>query len=323
MRRFSLGWISAALGLAVLGLIAAGCGSGKDKDDEEEGSRPRKRDGNKAARVVEKLKPVSAKEYGVIEGKITWKGDKPKFDQLTQTLHTSMQANSDHKYCLTGKPNETDQQEYRIGKDDGLGNVIVWIEPPAGHYFDVPKDQLDSVQKEVHLHQPHCAFLPHCFVLFPSYYKDGKQEPTGQKFVVENDATVGHNANVKFPLSGALGGGILGPGSSKVIPNPNDPVPVEKGSITISCNIHGWMTAYARAFDHPYAAVSSVGGQPEKKIWENLDSPDVGKYKITGVPVGAKVRLFAWHERAGMLNGSSGEEITLEKSTKKDFAAGK
>src|SRR5262245_44669242 len=148
MRRFSLGLISASLGFVMLGLLVAGCGSGKDRDDEEEVSRPRK-PGPKPARGVEKLKPVGAKEVGGSEGKITGKGEKPKVDELTQALQNSIAKNSDHAYCMMGKANETDQQEYRIGKDDGLGNVIVWIEPPAGHYFEVPKDQVDAVQKEV------------------------------------------------------------------------------------------------------------------------------------------------------------------------------
>ncbi len=38
---------------------------------------------------------------------------------------------------------ETAQQAYRIGTNDGLGNVFVWIEPAeSDKYFEVPEHQL-------------------------------------------------------------------------------------------------------------------------------------------------------------------------------------
>src|SRR5262245_46559217 len=119
MRRFSLGWIATSLGLVLVGLLAAGCGSGKDRDDEEDVPRGPKK-GPKTVRAVEKLKPVTANGYGTIEGKVIWKGDKPDRDTLTQTLRTSISKNSDQHYCMKGKTNETSQQEYRIGTNDGL-----------------------------------------------------------------------------------------------------------------------------------------------------------------------------------------------------------
>jgi hypothetical protein len=76
--------------------------------------------------------------------------------------------------------------------------------------------------------------------------------------------------------------------------------------ITIRCNIHPWMSAYARAFDHPYATLTVVGKDPK--------GPQYGTYEIKNVPAG-KVRVIAWHEKAGYLNGANGEEIELRAGT--------
>ncbi|MFO0927657.1 MAG: hypothetical protein U0736_11560 [Gemmataceae bacterium] len=326
MRRLLCRSLSTALLLTLTGLLAFGCaGSRRSDDDEDEGPRVRKTVRPQAAQ----LKPVKATEYGVIRGMVTWDGALPNMDQLAEELKKSMSANSDHQYCLTGKkpddpadyqstiqPFETTQQEYRIGDNKGLGNVMVWIEPPDGHYFEVPKDQLDAVAKEVRLTQPHCAFLPHCTVLFPSYRKDGAETPTGQKLIVDNDARVAHNANIKKPLSGT--DNVLIPPTQKR----EYVMPVEKGFITVGCDVHKWMSAYLRAFDHPYAAVTSVGGDAAKKVWEDRKAPAFGSFEIKGVPVGAKVKLVVWHEKLGYLTGQKGKELTLKKENVENFSAG-
>lgn len=327
MRRILSPMLCTALLVSLASLVVLGCGSGlrKSGDDEDEAPRPRAK---AARRPVEQLKPIKASEYGVLKGKIDWQGSPPDTEGLTAELKKSISANSDHAYCLTGKkaddpadvkvsiqPFETTQQEYRIGANNGLGNVMVWIEAPAGQYFDIPKEQLDAVVKEVRITQPHCAFLPHCSVLFPSYLKDGQPVPTGQKLLVDNDARIAHNANLKMPLSGATNV-LIAPGQKR-----DFTMPVEKGFITIGCDVHKWMSAYLRAFDHPYAAVSSVGGDAAKKVWEDPASPAFGTYEIKNVPVGAAVKLFVWHEKLGYLTGNKGKDLTLKKENSENFTA--
>jgi hypothetical protein len=228
----------------------------------------------------------------------------------------------DRDYCLAGKEYETNQQMYRIGDNGNLGNVFVWIQPEPGHYFEVPEDQIKALPQRVLISQPHCAFLPHCSIHVPSYYKDGKLEKTGQKFVVENDAMVGHNSNVSGGADNPGENRLLGAGKEMevtLVPSRN--------YVSIRCNIHPWMSAYLRVFDHPYAAVSSVGGDPGKKVYEDLKDPKFGTYEIKGVPVGAKVRLFAWHEsdsvgEKGWLTSPKGDEVTIQKGPNtKDFKA--
>jgi hypothetical protein len=264
------------------------------------------------------LKPVTAKEYGVIRGKVAWTGDPPaNLEALTTGLRQGMGANKDKDYCLSGKDFETTQQVYRIGENKGLGNVFVWIVPEEGHYFQIPGDQLEKFKGEVHIHQPHCAFLPHSTVLFPSTYdKDGKPKKTGQVLVIENDAKVSHNSKVA--------GTINQPGDKIMTPGANERFTLkpEKNYLTVSCGVHAWMKGYIRVFDHPYAAVTSVGADPKAKKWEDTASDKFGTYEITGVPVGAKVRIIAWHEDLGFLGeGDRGKELEIKKENTENFEA--
>lgn len=325
MKRLQLSWLASAL-MILCALVVAGCGGTRtdDEDDYDVGTRKTKGPGKGGAAGVA-LKPVKATEYGVIKGKVTWEGGEPSFEDETAKLRAAMSGSQDKNYCLTGKradgtgtpvqPFETEQQAFRIGKNKGLGNVFVWIQPEAGHYFEVPKEQLDAVPKEVTLTQPHCAFLPHAFVLFPSYRgADGKLVPTGQKFFVENDAYVGHNAKVQGgPLNTGQGSSIEGKkpdGTTKKIEIFLKP---DTTPVSVACDIHGWMKAWCRVYDHPYATVTSVGADAKAKKWEDLDSPAVGTFEIKGVPVGAKVKLFAWHEVLGPLGEAKGKEVVLKK----------
>jgi len=329
MRGISIRLSTGALAALLLGVFVVGCGGPKETDDEpvRKGTKKGPTAGKTGgpAKTLTVLGQDKYKYTGTIKGKVQWEGDLPNLEELTTKLQAGMTTNKD--YCLHGegvKPYETTQQGYRIGDNKGLGNVFVWIQAPPGHAFDVPDSQLPAL-KDVRIHQPHCAFLPHCSVLFSWRYKDGAQVATGQKLVVENDARVGHNSKVEGgPLNG-VSDQLLGAWDGKgKIQEATYQLKPERDAVKISCGVHGWMRAYVRVFDHPYAAVSSVGanlGDAKSKVFENLKDPAFGSFEIKGVPVGAKVRLFAWHEELGQLLGNNGEEIELKDTNAKDITA--
>jgi hypothetical protein len=316
MKRIHLGLAAGSIAALAACLFVAGCGTPSDNIDDEPLPRKRGSSGatSKVSAPVETLKMVKGDPKGVIKGTVKWEGAEPNLEDMTARLRNGMV--NDKGYCLSGKDYETTQQTFRIGKNKGLGNVFVWIAPPPGHAFEVPDSQLPA-KKEVRIHQPHCAFVPHCSVVFASRYKNGDQDPTGcQKLVVENDARVGHNSNVTGgPLNGSKNV-LLGAwdGKGKIQDEKYDLKP-ERDAVTVSCGVHAWMKGYVRVFDHPYNVVTSVGADlkdPKKPVWENLDSPEVGTFEIKGAPVGAKVRLFAWHEELGHLLGAQGKEIVID-----------
>jgi hypothetical protein len=141
--------------------------------------------------------------------------------------------------------------------------------------------------------QPHCAFEPHVFVLYPSFFdtQAKKQKPTGQVFEVMNSAGFNHNTNWT-PSDQTLFSG-----SNEILQSKKSiPVKVKASSekksggepsVRFTCNIHPWMNAYARIFDHPYAAVSDGDAK---------DAKDFGSYEIKKVPAGVECEVVYWHE---------------------------
>jgi hypothetical protein len=300
-------------------VVLSGCQSRKATDDyDEDYYRASVQKQSVQAAVAETLKAVKGPYTGTIQGKVVWKGDKPNFVALDEELMKQVKGNPDAKYCELGKDYEKNQQTFRLGSNGNLGNVVVWISPEAGSTFDVPDEQIASLEKKLKISQPHCAFLPHVSVTFPSRYKNGKQEPTGQVLAIENDATVAHNANVQGgPLNGQRNQTLPPKGAN--VAELTLTLKPEKSAINLSCSIHSWMRAYIWAFDHPYAAVSRVGGNGGKPKWEDLDATDFGTFEIKGVPVGAKVKVNVWHEKATV---TGPKEITIgEGVTTIDFEA--
>lgn len=309
-------WLS--LGLFTLALCAAvtGCGNKPDDDDPIVKNRPKKPGGGTPVATGPTLTPVKGTSYdGVIKGKVTWDG--------SIDLQEKINFTKDADYCIKGKEVEITQQAFRVGKNKGLGNVFVWIEPAdANSYFVIPDDQLKAFAKggpkgQVVFRQPHCAFMPHCGIVFPVYVKDGVKTKTGQEFIVENDAQVSHNALIKS-TENVETNETISPGRqyTRGLKPDNDP-------IRISCGVHPWMLGYARAFMHPYAGLTSVGADLGKKVYENADDANFGTYKLEGLPVGTQVRLKVWHEALGWLTPPEGEALTVTKEMTKDFTAKK
>jgi hypothetical protein len=317
MRRFYLGKFALALSLAAVSLFALGCPSKNEQSSGDKGGE------DKTSRPKVKGKAITAKSYdGTIKGKITWEGGKPDLEKLTADLVKQINTKDDRKHCLAAPPEDRTQQQYRIGKNDGLGNVLVWIEPENRQdWFVVPQEQIAKHKdKRVELHQPYCAFEPHCLVLFPAYKDEGgKTHRTGEILVALNDTNkaknakdkgIGHNTKVvgsssKNPSQGET----ISPGRS----HPFDTIEPDEQVLNISCDIHPWMRGYARSLSHPWGAVTKVG--------EKEDAEDYGTYEIKGAPVGAKVRVVAWHEELKYLAGPRPKPITVEKETKVNFEA--
>jgi hypothetical protein len=288
-------WAAAGLLSALAAIVAGGCSS----TPTSEGTKPStegKKGGGKGA-----LTALEAKGTGTLKGKITLDGAAPEVAKLTADVQKQM-AEKDKDHCLSEKAPADDkqQQTWRI-KDGGVGDVFVWLKAPDGKFFKIDPAQIDK--KEVVLDQPFCAFEPHAFVLFPAYRdpqnpKEFKE--TGQQLVVKNSAPIDHNTN--YNATPDI------PGDNKLIPSkgdmrPKDIVPTTK-PIIFKCTIHPWMTAYARAFDHPYATVSK----------------EDGTYEIKNVPTGVELQVVAWHPEAGFLDGGdAGKTVTLEDGKPVDF----
>jgi hypothetical protein len=127
--------------------------------------------------------------------------------------------------------------------------------------------------KTVEIDQPCCRFIPHQTAI-----------RVGQTLVIKNSAAFPHNAKYDTANNGA-DNPLIGPGKQVQIPI-NNP---ERSEIKILCNIHPWMWASVRVFDHPYFAVTDEKGQ----------------YEIKNAPVG-QYRVFVWHSSGGYSGGNDG-----------------
>ncbi len=266
------------------------------------------------------LQPVEAKERGILRGKVVSKGKDPapRLAELTKSLKDRMDVHADKGCCQAGKPEEVSQQVWRIGDNQQVGNVFVWLMPPKGSFFPIDPRQAAAAKAEpVEIDQPHCAFLPHCTILFPAFPDSDdpkKQLPTGQAFRVLNSAPLAHN--VRWPD----GNYVLASGRKLDI----DDLKPARLPIQFECNIHPWMSARVLVLNHPYAALSRSDTAPAA-LRVKKDDATFGSYQIDNVPAGVRLRLFAWHEEVGFVSEGAfqGEEIELKPGVnEKDFAVG-
>jgi hypothetical protein len=113
----------------------------------------------------------------------------------------------------------------------------------------------------------------------------------GQVLIGKNSAPIPHNMNWT--------GGADNPGNNKIIPAGTqidiDDLVASPRPIIVSCNIHPWMRAYVRVFNHPYFAVTDADG----------------KFEMKNAPAG-KYHIVMWHEGVGWVNGGkNGEAIEI------------
>ena len=217
MRRFSLAFFSISFCVFLSSLLVLGCGS-------EEGTTLTTTTPRAAVEEETRDRPPSsprpdpqegrggAKEYGTLSGKVTLDGDaSAAIAELTASLKSAIDGNTDaarsasrgrsrasSRPSRSGRPLRDDRAGVPHRQEQGTGQRLR-LDRAADRASTSTSPTTNSTRclpKEVMISQPHCAFLPHCSVVFPSYYKDGKQELTGQKLVMENDALVLHNAKI-------------------------------------------------------------------------------------------------------------------------------
>lgn len=148
-----------------------------------------------------------------------------------------------------------------IVTDGKLKSVFVHVSAglPDGYSFPPPSEPAV-------LDQEGCMYVPHVL---------GMQ--TGQTFRIENSDPFQHNIH---PVPEA------NRGFNESTPNEGDFLEkrflVPEKAISVKCDVHGWMLAYAFVLDHPYFGVSG----------------DDGSFSITGLPAGSYT-IEAWHEEFG------------------------
>jgi len=204
---------------------------------------------------------VRAEGWGTIKGRVVWDGaEVPKREEL--------KAAEKEKECLKRGPllSET----YVVNpKNKGVRWVMVWLVDSSNPKKKLPiaPSQKSASLKPIEFDQPCCMFEPHVF---------GVRE--GQKVVAKNSAKIPHNVNVQAITPNPSLNQLMPPGTDLTLP----PLKASPTPIQVSCNIHPWMKAYVRVFNHPYFAVTD----------------EDGNFEIKDAPAG-DFNLVVWQENNG------------------------
>jgi len=212
-----------------------------------------------------RLQAENPEGWGVVKGQVVFAGDAVPALKL-------LNLDKDQEHCLAKGPLTSDALVVNK-KNKGVRYAFVWLAPDgAGKKMPIHPKLEAIAPKSVVIDQPCCKFEPHALAL-----------RVGQDLIVKNSSPIAHNVNYQ--------GGIKNPGDNKLIPSGGklevaglnaSPMP-----IAVACNIHTWMKAWVRVFDHPYFAVTDENGE----------------FQIKDAPAG-NYRLVAWHGEVGWLLGT-------------------
>lgn len=178
-----------------------------------------------------------------VKGTVKFEGAAPKPTRIDM---------SQDPLCVKAHSTPVTTEDFVVGSDGGLANVVVYVSDGlTSHNFQPP------AQPAV-LEQKGCQYKPHVLAM-----------QAGQKLDVVNSDETTHNIH----------------------PTPNNNrewnmtqphgMPLEQTfareeiSIPVKCNVHPWMKGYIAVLKHPYFAVSDKNGNFEIK-----DLPP-GTYTIT------------------------------------------
>jgi hypothetical protein len=166
-------------------------------------------------------------------------------------------VDKDMEVCGKGGMKLFDQSLRIDPSSKGLADVVVFVRK-ASRVKDAspPAAQLVFDQKD-------CEFLSPVFAA-----------RVGQGVDVRNSDPIGHNTNISgTPFNQLIPAG----GSTLFTPNAETGMPV-----SVTCNIHPWMKAYAVFRKDGYVAVSAVDGA----------------FELADLPAGEPLEFQVWHPRA-------------------------
>jgi hypothetical protein len=175
-----------------------------------------------------------------VSGKVTFDGTLP--------ANAKIQMSAD-PYCSKNAQNPM-TEEY-VGKDGGLGNVIVYVSSPVNYTFPTPTDP-------VVIDQHDCHYVPHVFTLM-----------VGQKLSIKNSDETLHNIHAFADVNEQfnVGQAVKGMTNDHVFTKAEMPLPFK-------CDVHKWMSSFAGVFTHPFHTVTKEDGSFEIKL-------PPGNYEIT------------------------------------------
>ncbi len=201
--------------------------------------------------------PATAQDNAVIKGKVIFGGDAadPKYKRTV--INRAKDPN-----CKKNKK-KIGSENYIINKKTDpmtLRNVLVSIEEGLGDTRKFPAKTEPFV-----LDQFGCQYKPHVIALM-----------AGQPLRVRNSDPTNHNIHFLPKINQEMNF------SQPVLGMERDVTLQVENVFKVKCDVHPWMGAHIRVFDHPFFDVTGKEGT----------------FEIKGLPAGKYV-VKAWHEKLG------------------------
>jgi hypothetical protein len=237
---------------AVLAIVGAGCGPGRVAGPVPDMAAAAKlRDVLKAGEAAGEAGQAAAATgtgWATLKGRFIFAGTPGEKKVLV--------VDKDMAVCSKDGMKLYDQSLRVDAASKGLADVVLFVRKSSRVKNPVPTDQLLFDQKN-------CEFLSPVFAA-----------RVGQPVDVRNSDSVGHNTNI----SGSSFNQLIPAGEGTVYaPNAETGMPV-----SVTCNIHPWMKAYAVFRKDGYVAVSAADGS----------------FAIPDLPAGEPLEFQVWHARS-------------------------
>jgi len=192
--------------------------------------------------------------WATLKGTFTFLGSPPSPKELV--------VDKDTEVCSKGGMKLYEQSLKVDDATKGLANVVVFLRKST-------RVKNEASSEQVLFDQKNCEFLTPVFAA-----------RVGQPVAVKNSDPIGHNTNI----SGASFNQLIPAGDSTVFtPEQETGLPV-----SVTCNIHPWMKAYAVFREDGYVAVSETDGS----------------FTIPDLPAGEPLEFQVWHERSTGRSGA-------------------
>lgn len=217
---------------------------------------------------------VAAADNGVIKGKVVFKGDASRFKR--SKIKTAKDPN-----CKKSKKSIGSENVIINKKTDPmtLRNVMVSIEDGLGDFKCTPKTT------PIVLDQVGCQYKPHIVAMMAS-----------QSLRIRNGDETNHNIHFLPKVNQEMN--FSQPKKDMT----RDVTLRVEDVFKVKCDVHPWMGAYIRVFDHPFFAVTGKDGT----------------FEIGGLPPGKYV-VKAWHEDKRFGEQTMTVEVALDETKQVDF----
>jgi hypothetical protein len=175
--------------------------------------------------------PVTAQEWGSLQGRFVYAGKPPEPKKLI--------VDKDKDVCCKQPIYD---ESLVVGKDGGIANIVIYVRTKN---VKCHPDLAKSVKPTVVFDNLKCRFEPHILI----YWKDK------QKLILSNSDPVAHNVNIQ-PFGDKAINPVIVKGMKvehRLVRSHTIPIPV-------TCNLHPWMKGYILPRENPYAVITDKEG---------------------------------------------------------------